>query len=414
MLVVYEVKKILNERLVQFGMIACLFLVGALFAYEIYTHGAYTKEGEYERGIIVSHELANDRQQLNQKMSDHLLQEVYEQCASLFQNPENITDYGDLKPEIIGSTWQRYEALASLLMRCTSPIQAYDPSFLQTIKKEILNVNLIWTARESQLITFLNMQDMESQPLFQKLERKRILEVAQPPAEIKQLQEYEDALGWTVLMKDVWILNVGILVMASIIGSLLFSCEHHYALSSVLYTTKLGRTSDIKAKLLAGMLIITSVFVLCHVLYSYLILLVFTTSGANTLIQYQATYWLSIYPVTNIQAYGWITLMAYGGCMMMLLISAYASRLMKHTYHSMIFSLLILFLPMIMTLPYSILPFDLCNGNYYLLVLSMDTIAQIPLFIYEQQIILCMLMLCTIPCFLYSFYKQYPFLLCMN
>lgn len=117
---------------------------------------------------------------------------------------------------------------------------------------------------------------------------------------------YEYMDGWTALLQNI---STFILILALVIGFLvsgIFSDEFQAKADSIFFSTRLGRSRGISAKVGAGFCITTGFYVIFVLLYTFIVLFVLGADGANCPIQLDL--WRSIYNITFLQAYLFIVI----------------------------------------------------------------------------------------------------------
>lgn len=410
MILLYEIKKIVMRKTFILAVLGTFLLCICLCAFEIHQHEYYNESGEFERGLQAVEKLKQQHLTTNGKMSDKKLQNIFHFYKEVMDDPMNTDAYGNLYMKKVGYHWQKNSNLIDLLTRTYSSIQSYDTTSLAEKKIEDIHVEDIFKVRKDQLFKFMNRQDGNGSNVFLEAEKKRIILFDKLGEE--KIYPYEDATGWNALFSHVKILAISLLIIAAIIGSKLFNSDVQAGVSSLLFTTYKGRTLDIIYKIIAAFIVITICTIFFQLFYASMMLFVFGSSGVFTIIQYQATYWLSIFPFTNIQAYLFIIILGYCGCLTMLVISMLFSRYTKKEYISLMCSLMMLFVPLIWKMQILMFPADMCNGNLQLMTLSIQSFCNIVIFEYELQLMITLIFIACILQIVYSYRKKHhPILL---
>lgn len=171
--------------------------------------------------------------------------------------------------------------------------------------------------------------------------------------ELKTPFYYEYIDGWSALLQNI---ETFILMLALVTGffvSGIFSDEFQTKADSIFFSSKLGRNKAIVAKIMAGFLIITVLYVVFILLYTAIVLFALGADGAGCPIQLDL--WRSTYNITFFQAYLLIVGGGYVGTLFAAVISMIVSTATHSTPTAVIVPFIILcalpFLSRIITLP---------------------------------------------------------------
>lgn len=159
--------------------------------------------------------------------------------------------------------------------------------------------------------------------------------------------------GWSALLQNI---STFILILALVIGffvSGIFSDEFQTKADSIFFSTRLGRNKGVLSKIGAGLTIVSAFYAAFVFLYTFIVLSVLGTDGANCPIQLDL--WRSAYNVTFLQAYLLIVAGGYIGTLFASMLAMLASALTRSTPIAIIVPFIILcafpFLSRIITLP---------------------------------------------------------------
>ena len=171
--------------------------------------------------------------------------------------------------------------------------------------------------------------------------------------ELKTPFYYEYMDGWSALLQNI---STFILILALVIGffvSGIFSDEFQTKADSIFFSTRLGRNKGVLSKIGAGLTIVSAFYAAFVFLYTFIVLSVLGTDGANCPIQLDL--WRSAYNVTFLQAYLLIVAGGYIGTLFASMLAMLASALTRSTPTAIIVPFIILcafpFLSRIITLP---------------------------------------------------------------
>lgn len=164
---------------------------------------------------------------------------------------------------------------------------------------------------------------------------------------------YEYADVWGALLQNI---STVLLLLALVIGffvSGIFSDEFQTKADSIFFSTRLGRNKGILAKIGAGFLITSGFYVMFVFLYTFVVLFVLGSDGANCPVQLEL--WRSVYNTTFLQAYIFIVLGGYVGTVFASTLAMLVSAFTRSTSTAIVMPFIVLcafpFLSRIITLP---------------------------------------------------------------
>lgn len=402
----YEMKKLIFHKrfycAFAIAMLSCILIFLFLLQQQVY----YKQDGSYIRGYDALHALQKQRSLNENVINDTSLQTVFRHYQSIFADPAHLDEYQTLKPQAYAK-WQRYSSIGDVLVRAYSSLQSNNAKYLTAMQTQEITTKQLLHQRERLFTTYLSMFDAQHAPLFSSAEKARLLTLFHTFPDTKASYSYHDASLWQLLLQQSDKIHILCFLMSVLLSASLFSKEKQLETAPLLYTTKKGRTQDIAWKLLAVLVALTLVFLLLHGLFFLLASFCFHMQGASDYIQFQAPYFLSVFPFTNLQAYGFVLGVGYLGCISIAILSVVFSCFTKKEYISLLLSLLTLFLPAIFAHSYPVFPWDMKNGNLQLMSFSIQDILQLPLLHIELQGIITCLLLCAMLVIMYGYRKGY-------
>ncbi|SDB69631.1 hypothetical protein [Butyrivibrio sp. INlla16] len=114
---------------------------------------------------------------------------------------------------------------------------------------------------------------------------------------------YEDADGWKALLEYSQTIIMLTMLILSFLVCGIFSGEYQLKADAVFFSTAEGRRKGIRAKMLAGLVMITIVYWGMVIIYSLVVLGILGTSGWNCPIQTSLYGWKSLYNITFFEDY---------------------------------------------------------------------------------------------------------------
>lgn len=155
--------------------------------------------------------------------------------------------------------------------------------------------------------------------------------------------DYQD--GWQNLFDRIADILAIITLALGFLCAGIFSGEFRTKASAIFFSSYHGRRGAILAKVKAGFLVITVIYLSMMLLYSALILGIFGADGANCPIQSNAIRWRSFYNITNWQAYLLIVGSGYLGCLFILFLTMLVSAKTNSTVIAVIVPSALIFFP---------------------------------------------------------------------
>ncbi|WP_026510920.1 ABC transporter permease [Butyrivibrio sp. LC3010] len=156
---------------------------------------------------------------------------------------------------------------------------------------------------------------------------------------------YEDADGWKALLEYSQTIIMLTMLILSFLVCGIFSGEYQLKADAVFFSTAEGRRKGIRAKILAGLVMITIVYWGMVIIYSLVVLGILGTSGWNCPIQTSLYGWKSLYNITFFEDYLFTIIGGYIGNLAILFAEMLLSVITRSAVISITFPFVILFLP---------------------------------------------------------------------
>lgn len=149
--------------------------------------------------------------------------------------------------------------------------------------------------------------------------------------------------GWAQLLDAMtYIMLFGYMILGFLISGICAG-EFKYRADSILFSTKLGRTRAVSAKIYAGFLLITALYWSCILAISAITLLYAGASGGNCPVQFD--YWYSMYNLTYFQAFCLYAISGYIGMLFTGFLCMWVSSKMRSAVFASSLPILLLFIP---------------------------------------------------------------------
>ncbi|MDD3413729.1 MAG: ABC transporter permease [Lachnospiraceae bacterium] len=182
--------------------------------------------------------------------------------------------------------------------------------------------------------------DSEANVMFSEKDKEYIIE------KYKQLKTpfyYDYVKGWSQLFEYSMSIIMIMMLVLGFITSSIFSNEFTWKADSIFFTTVKGRNHAIAAKLKAGFIIVTGIYIIVMVIYTIIVLMYLGTDGMNC--QIQIIHWKSMYNAKIWQEYLFIIIGGYLGCLFMSVFCMLVSAKTKSSVVAVIIPFVVLFLP---------------------------------------------------------------------
>ena len=267
----FEIKKIFSRTR---NRVAVAFLLVVLVVVSMLTINMveYTDEnGESSTGIAAARELRAEKNAHAGYITGDVLAEAVRENDAINSSPEALSD--DIRQQNIAyGEKQGIEDILSLINQAFSPWREYNYYAADSVTEE--EARTVYDRRVSNLEDVLD----SGQETVNADEREYLTDKYR---ELETPFYYEYFDGWSALLMYG---NTYILILALVTGCLtagIFSDEFRLKTDSVFFSTRLGRSGGTRAKLAAGVIIATGVYVTFSILYTFIVLAVLGADGAR-------------------------------------------------------------------------------------------------------------------------------------
>lgn len=343
----FEIKKVFSKTKNRITIIVLLMILIATSILTINRVEYIDESGNQSTGISAAKNLREAKNEWSGYLTDDVFQSVFEKNRSI--NNSNETSKESIEEENKKfAKKQGFSTIREVINNAFSDYRDYNDYAIDNISDD--ETKTIYERRISALKKYLN----SGEETFTQKEKSFLIE------QYESLQTpfyYEYTDGWSALLQNI---STFILILALVIGffvSGIFSDEFKTKADSVFFSTKYGRNKGVLSKIGAGLTIVSVFYAVFVFLYTFIVLSVLGTDGANCPIQLDL--WRSVYNITFLQAYLLIVAGGYIGTLFASILSMLASALTYSTPTAIIVPFIILcafpFLSRIITLP------DLCS-----------------------------------------------------
>lgn len=189
---------------------------------------------------------------------------------------------------------------------------------------------------------------------------------------------YSYTKGWTKLFPAASNLQTFLVFAIGFLVAGIFSEEYRTGAYAIYFSSAHGRGKAITAKIKAGFFLITTVYWISFLLFSFLILNQLGFEGADSQIQTSMISWGSFYNITFQQEYWMIALGGYIGCLFIDSLAMLVSAKTKSTVVSVIVPFAVIFAPAVIKvintplaekinglMPYQLVQINSVIGKFY-------------------------------------------------
>ena len=339
----FEVKKVFSKsknRIAVIVLLVILIITGVLTINRV----EYVDEsGNHSVGISAAKNLREAKNEWAGYLTADTFRKVLEENRTINNSKEALSD--DIEEQ--DKAYAKKQGISSIIDVINCAFSEYrDYNYFAADNVADDEVKTIYEKRISTLKDFLD----SGEETFTEGERNYLIQQYEN-LETPFYYEYMD--GWSALLQNI---STFILFLALVIGffvSGIFSDEFQTKADSIFFSTELGRSKGVLSKMGAGFVVASVFYVVFILLYTFIVLLVLGTDGANCPIQLDL--WRSVYNVTFLQAYLLIVAGGYIGTLLASILTMLVSALTRSTPTAIIVPFVVLcafpFLSRIITLP---------------------------------------------------------------
>lgn len=333
----FELKKIISKPVNKFVFII-LAVVLCVVSYSAVSSVHYVDEnGDTITGISAAQALRETKMQWSGYITEDILSRVVCENALISNSEEYLSD--DVK-EInkAYSKMQGFDDIRNMINRAFCAFRQYDYYRIDSISEK--EVRSLYERRTANLIEWLNSDEAVNH--FSE-EEKQFLSEQYNKLETPLYYEYFD--GWEALLQYASEIIMLLVIITGFLVSGIFSDEIRLKADSIFFSTRLGRTRAVSAKIGAGFIIISAVYWIIILLYSVIVLTALGFEGADCAIQIGSSNWKSFYNITYFQDYLLTIFGGYIGSLFILTFSMFVSAKTRSSVLAVTIPFIVLFIP---------------------------------------------------------------------
>lgn len=333
----FEIKKVFSRT---GNKMALLILIMLLFLVSYLAIGSVEfvdEQGNSSSGIAAARLLREEKNKWAGEITQDVLEKVILQDRKINATKEYLSlDYRENNKAYAKK--QGFSDIREILNMAFSSFREYDYYKINSI--QVQEAGTLYERRISNLTDWLYGE--EAKDRYTKEQKEYILRKYR---ELPTPLYYEYADGWKALLEYApTVIMLTLLILGFPISGI-FANEFQLKADSIFFSAEFGRNKAVRAKISAGLLIITGIYWGMMFLYSAVMLFVLGTDGAGCMIQTGLGGFKSFYNLTYFQTYLLTVAGGYLGCLFILLLVMLVSAKTHSTILSVTVPFILLFIP---------------------------------------------------------------------
>ena len=335
----YELKKVFGRtgNRVVLAILLVVLLLNGYFAVDV----TYVdRNGDSRTGIAAARMLRAEKKQWAGALDAARIRAVIEENLRNLDTPEARSS-ALRDNEIAYSRGQGYSDIRMLCCRAFSEsFQDFDYYLADRLSPEVAG-----SFDENRVLLLKKwMADGETgaSELLSPSEQ-RDLEARYEALETPLNYDYFD--GWSQMFEYLPVLSMLVAILLGYLVGGIFSNEFAWRTDAVLFASFHGRGKAVRAKLAAGILLVTLIYWVTILAFSAFVLVALGADGAHCPIQISSGYWKSLYNISFVEAWRMSLIGGYIGCLFLALLSMLVSAASRSTAAAVLLPVALLFVP---------------------------------------------------------------------
>lgn len=331
----YEWKKIFLRTSSRIALCLLLAVVGitCIFAADV----SYVDEnGKEKTGPAAIAALKESQKEWAGPLDAEKLSQVIEENLRVRSTPEALSN-NTIENNIAFHWGQGFSEIRNLLNCSFSEFRAYD-----YYRADSLTVKDASSFYENRLLSLKEWLNGEARDQFSEPEKNYLINQYE---NLAAPLTYDYMSGWEQLFTFAPTIVMITMLILGYLTSGIFSGEYSWKSDAIFFTSFYGRDRAVAAKIRAGFLLVTALYLAAFLLYTGILLLYLGADGWNCPVQSSWTSWKCLYNITNLQKYILIALGGYIGCLFMSFLSMLVSAKTKSAVPAVMLPVILIFLP---------------------------------------------------------------------
>lgn len=337
----FEIKKVFSKSANKIALVL-LFAVLLLVSVIAIDKVEYVdQKGNDSTGMKAARNLQKEKNKWSGYLTEDVLSKVITENTKINQSDEYLSKNVSENNKAYAKQ-QGFSDIRNIINSAFGDFQEYDYYKVDSVKAS--EVGHLYEKRMTGLKEWLKTD--EAKDNFSNAKKQYLI------GQYKKLKTpfyYEYADGWKALLECApSIIMIAVLIIGFLVVGI-FSDEFQLKADSIFFTSKLGKGKAIRAKIGAGLAIITMLYWGVMLLYSMIVLTVLGTGGAKCMIQTGFEYWKSFYHLTYFQTYLLTLVGGYFGSLFILTCAMFFSAKTRSTVVAVVIPFVFIFIPSFLT-----------------------------------------------------------------
>ena len=336
-MIIYEIKKIISKISGKIAIILLLLIVVGVSIFTIKSLDFVRPDGTTIYGIKASQQLRNEKDKWRGYITSDVLAEVIRRDDEIEASPEaQSKDWKENNKAYAKK--QGYLDIRDIINSALSSFREYNYYKINEVGPEA--VEKIYSMRTQNLEQWL-ISD-EAKDRYTDRQKRFFINKYN---ELKIPLYYEDADGWRALMENFQLVIMLTMLILSFLVCRIFSGEYYLNADAVFFSSLEGRRNAVKAKIIGGLILVSVLYWMSILLYSFLVLCTLGSRGWNCMIQTSLYGWKSFYNITFLENFLLTIIGGYIGTLFILIAEMLISIITKSSITSISVPFILLFLP---------------------------------------------------------------------
>lgn len=251
-MICFEIKKIFSKTISRISLIVLLFslVISCYFAITNITY--IDNRGVSHTGIAAARNLREEKQRWEGVLDKAALQAVIDEYRKV--NEEYPIRQGDYTANLLhDSKVQGFSEIKDMINMGFCEFRDFNYYRIDSVSKD--EVGKLYENREKSLEKWLSSEETED--LFNKKEKAFLLERYH---QMKTPLYYEDYDGWKSALHYAQTIVMLVMLVSAFLVSGIFPNEFSWKADSIFFSTKYGRDRGTRAKLIAGLIVVTAIY----------------------------------------------------------------------------------------------------------------------------------------------------------
>ena len=323
MMLLFEINKVLSTPVNKIALLI-LAITLAVVSYFAIISVSYTDEnGKTFSGPAAASRLREEKNKWAGYVTEDVLKTVLQENSRINQSPEYLsTDV--IQNNIAFSKKQGFSDIREMINFAFSDFQEYD--YYRTDSVSESEVGKLYENRVESLKTWLSSDGISER--WSQTEKDYLIRQFES-LDTPLYYEYSD--GWRSLLEYAPTLIMFTVLVAGFLVSGIFPGEFSLKADSVYFSSRFGRNRGVRAKIGAGILLISVIYWGTMLLYTGIMLFALGVGGGSCVIQTGLGGWKSFYNITFFQKYLLSVMGGYVGSLFILSLAMLISAKTRST-----------------------------------------------------------------------------------